>query len=287
MVHDKNKLGGCLPRLRSVLEALTRAEQKVAEYIIEQPSQVIHFSITELAEASGSAEATVFRLCQKVGFKGYQHFKIALAQDLYSPAESVYREFAPGDSSELITRKVFANIGEGLSDTLKIVDGPALDKAIDMISQARRIDAYGSGGSAVIAADIEHRFMRFAIPVRAYADAHAQTISAALLKPGDVVIAISHSGSNLELLDSISIARKNGAGIIAITSHMKSPLSEQADISLYGVAREAESGYEAMVSRIIHLAIVDVLFMGVMLKHQDQYVSNIQKVREAIAIRRV
>ena len=281
------KIGGCLPRLRSLYEVLTKAEQKVADYILEEPSKVVHLSITELAEVSGSAEATVFRLCQKVGFKGYQHFKIALAQDLYSPVESIYREFHPEDSIGLLTQKVFANISEGLQDTMKIIDNSAIEKAIALLNRAKRIDVYGSGGSAVIASDIEHRFMRFALPVRAYADPHMQIISAALLRPGDVVLAISHSGSNKELLESVAVARKSGADIIAITSHMKSPLSELADVSLYGVAREAEIGYEAMVARIIHLAIIDILYVGMMLRRQEQSVENIQKVREAIALRRV
>jgi DNA-binding MurR/RpiR family transcriptional regulator len=287
IVSAGEKIGGCLPRLRSLYDVLTKAEQKVADYILEDPAKVVHLSITELAEAAGSAEATVFRLCQKVGFKGFQHFKIAMAQDLYSPVESVYREFAPEDTADLLTKKVFANIGEGLQDTLKIIDSAALEQAITMLDKARRIEAYGSGGSAVIAADIEHRFMRFALPVRAYADPHMQVISAALLGSGDVVIAISHSGSNKDLIDSLTMAKKSGAGIIVITSHMKSPLSELADVNLYGVAREAEMGYEAMVSRIIHLAIVDILYVGVMLRRKDQSVANMQKVREAVALRRV
>ena len=281
------RIGGCLPRLRSLYGALTKAEQKVAEYILDSAPKVVHLSITELAEAAGSAEATVFRLCQKVGFKGYQHFKIALAQDLHSPGEPIYREFHKDDSVAILTRKVFANIGEGLQDTLKIIDSSVLERAIDLLDRARRIDAYGAGGSAVIAADIEHRFMRFALPVRAYADSHLQIISAALLQPGDVVIAISHSGANRALLDSVAMAKKSGAATIAITSHMKSPLSELADVSLFGVAREAEIGYEAMVSRIIHLAIVDILYVGLMLRRQEASLENLQKVREAVALRRV
>ncbi|MCX7781009.1 MAG: MurR/RpiR family transcriptional regulator [Negativicutes bacterium] len=283
----EEKIGGCLPRLRSLYAVLTKAEQKVADYILEYPGEVIHLSITELADAAGSAEATVFRLCQKVGFKGYQHFKIALAQDVCSPVETVYREFVPGDTADILTKKVFANISEGLQDTFKIIDNKALEQAIALLDKAARIEAYGSGGSAVIAADVEHRFMRFAVPVRAYADPHMQITAAALLQPGDVVIAISHSGSNKDLLDSVAMAKKSGAAVIAITSHMKSPLTGLADISLYGVAREAEAGGEAMVSRIIHLAIVDVLYMGMMLRRKEQQVENMQKIREAIALRRI
>jgi len=287
MGNFEQQTGGCLPRIRSVAEALTKAERKVAEYILDNSSEVIHLSITELAEAAGSAEATIFRLCQKIGFKGYQRFKIALAGDLYTPAESVYKEVDPGDSLDIVTKKVFQSINEGLQDTLKIINESALEQAVTLISKARRIYAYGSGGSAVIANDIEHRFMRFGIPVRAYADAHMQISSAALLAPEDVVIAVSHTGSNRDLLDSVHMANDSGAKIIAITSHMKSPLSKIVHVSLIGTAKETEYRSEAMASRLVHLAIVDVLYVGVMLRQQDRIIDNMQKIRQAIAVRRV
>ena len=287
MDNSEQRVGGCLPRIRSIATGLTKAEQKVAEYILAHPDKVIHLSITELAEAAGSAEATIFRLCQKLGFKGYQRFKIALAGDLYSPVESVCKEVDPGDSLNVVAGKVFQSINEGLQDTLKIINQTALEQAVDLLANARRIDAYGSGGSAIIANDIEHRFMRFGIPVRAYADSHMQISSAALLEPEDVVVAISHTGSNRDLLDSVKMAKESGAKVIGITSHMKSPLSKLADVSLYGTAKETEYRSEAMASRLVHLAIVDVLYVGVVLRQQDRIVGNMQKIRQAIALRRV
>lgn len=287
MEHCEQQMGGCLPRIRSIASVLTKAERKVAEYILDNPEKVIHLSITELAESAGSAEATIFRLCQKVGFKGYQRFKIALAGDLYTPVESVYQEVHSDDSLAVVAGKVFQSINEGLQDTLKIINEKALVQAVEWIANTRRIDVYGSGGSAVIAHDIEHRFMRFGIPVRAYADAHIQISSAALLDKEDTVIAVSHTGSNRDLLDSVNMAKESGAKIIAITSHMKSPLSKIADISLYGTAKETEYRSEAMASRLVHLAIVDVLYVGVMLRQQDRIVENMQKIRQAIAVRRV
>jgi len=283
----KQQIGGCLPRIRSIAEALTKAESKVAEYMLANPEKVIHLSITELAESAGSAEATIFRLCQKIGFKGYQRFKIALAGDLYTPAESICKEVDSGDSLNVVASKVFQSINEGLQDTLKIINESALEQAVNLIANARRIYAYGSGGSAVIANDIEHRFMRFGIPVRAYADAHMQISSAALLEPEDVIIAVSHTGSNRDLLDSVQMAKESGAKIIAITSHMKSPLSKIVHVSLIGTARETEYRSEAMASRLVHLAIVDVLYVGVLLRQQDRIIGNMQKIRQAIAVRRV
>lgn len=287
MENVDQSIAGCLPRIRSIAQVLTKAEQKVAEHILENPAEVVHLSINELAKITGSAEATIFRLCQKLGFKGYQSLKIALAGDLYTPMESVYKEVDPQDSITTITAKVFQSINEGLYDTLKIINDATFDQAITTVMNARRIDAYGSGGSAVIANDIEHRFMRLGIPIRAYADPHMQISSAALMQSGDVVIAISHTGANRDLLDSVNMAKESGATVIAITSHMKSPISKVADISLYGTAKETEYRSEAMASRLIHLAIIDVLYVGVMIRQQERFEKNMQKIHHALAVRRI
>jgi len=287
MERIENALSSCLPRIRSGFNDLTKTEQKTATYILENPSEVIHMTITELAEAAKNAEATVFRLCKKLGFSGYQELKIALAGDLYTPLESVYKEVDPDDSIRTMVSKIFLGINEGLQDTLKIIDEEAVEKAIQAITKARRIDVYGSGGSAVIAFDIEHRFMRFGISVRSYSDPHLQIASATLLEPGDLVIAVSHTGANRDVLDAVKMAKSNHVTTIAITSYMRSPLSQAADIALHGMGREITYRSEAMASRLIHLAIVDVLYIGSLLRQQDKIIENMSKVRKAIAKRKI
>lgn len=287
MERIENTLSSCLPRIRSGFNDLTKTEQKTATYILENPADVIHMTITELAEAAKNAEATVFRLCKKLGFAGYQELKIALAGDLYTPLESVYNEVDPGDSTGTMISKIFHGINEGLQDTLKIIDEAAVEKAIEAITATKRIDVYGSGGSAVIANDIEHRFMRFGISVRAYSDPHLQIASAALLGPGDVVIAVSHTGANRDILDAVEMANSNQVTTIAITSYMRSPLSQVAGIALHGMGREITYRSEAMASRMIHLAIVDVLYIGSLLRQQGKMVDNMNKVRKAIAKRKM
>ena len=287
MAEANETINGCLPRVRSILNSLTKAERKIAEYILTNPADVIHMSITELADASGGAEATIFRLCQKAGFKGFQRFKICLAGDLYSPLESIDQEVDSDDALVTVAGKIFYTINEALQETLKIISESDLDRAVDKIISAKRIDVYGSGGSAVVAADIGHRFLRFGIPVQVFADPHMQISSAALLQPGDLVIAVSHTGSNRDLLDSVVMAKESGATILVITSHMKSPLSNLADLTLCGTAKETKYRSEAMASRLVHLAIVDVLYTGAILRQPARVVANMQKIREAIAIRRV
>ena len=278
---------GCLTVLRSILPHLTKTERKAAEYILENPAEVIHLTITSLAETCSIAEATIFRLCKKAGFTGFQSFKIALAAEMYPTFATEYKEVSATDSPGSLAAKVFHSISEGLQDTLRIVDEKELAKAITAVCQAKRIYAYGSGVSSIVALDIEYRFIRFGIPVVSYSDAHMQYTSASLTKPGDVILVISHSGSNQDILGAIELAKPCGATVIAITSHLRSPISQAADITLCGMAREVNYRSEAMASRLMHMALVDALYVGVMLQQPDTIKANVQKMRTAVSRRKV
>lgn len=273
----------CLPLLRSTYKNLTKSEQKIADYILNNPKTVIHMTIAELAEAATSGEATAFRFCHKLGFSGFQELKMALAGDVLSPMKSLSQEVNLDDKPREISHKVFKNIIDDLQATLKILDYQELNRAVDAIANARKIDAYGYGGSGVIALDIQHRYVRFGLQVNAYIDPHLQIASAALLTEKDVVIAVSHTGASIDLLKCLEIAKKNKATIIAVTSYMKSPITKLADIVLCGIAQETNYRSEAMSSRLIHLAILDSLYTGVMLRRFEDFSSNMGKVREAIA----
>ena len=288
----------CLPLLRSSYNGLTKSEQKLADYILKNPSDVMHMTMSELADATSSADATVFRFCQKLGFSGFQGLKQALAGDLFSPAESLSQEVGPEDTPQEITRKVFQDMIDALQTTGKMLDYRALEQAMDIISRANRVDAYGYGGSGVVAQDIAHRFMRFGMDVHAYSDPHLQIASASLLKPEDVVIAISHTGASIDLLKVLEMARSRGSKIILITSYLKSPATKLADVVLTpatkladvvltGMARETNYRSEAMASRLVHLAILDCLYTGVMLRRMDDYIDNMKQVRKAIAAQKM
>lgn len=273
----------CLPLLRSHYQNLTKVEQRIADYILEQPSKVMNMTSSELADITDCGEATLFRLCHKLGFSGFQRLKQALSGDLFSPLHMVSQEVEPEDSPEIVTHKIFQNIVEALQETSKILDYKALEKAIQVLSKTQRIYAFGFGGSGVIAQDIEHRFMRFGITVRAYTDPHLQMAISALLTKEDVVIAISHTGASIDILKSLELAKENGATIIVITSHQKSPITKFSDIILAGLAKETSYRSEAMASRLVHLAIVDALYSGIILNRTEPYITNMEKVRDAIA----
>lgn len=272
-----------LPILRSVYQDLTKSEQRIADYITNHADEIMDKTIPELAKNTNSAEITISRFCKKLGFSGLQGLKIALAAELSSAGDVRFQEIQRGDSYEQVAGKVFGNISEGLQDTLKILDYGAVDKAIAVLSKARRVAVYGFGNSATVCRDIETRFLRFGMLVQAYDDVSQQLTSASLLTRQDAVIAVSHSGSTLNLLKTVEVAKKSGAQIIVITSYAQSNLAKLGDIVLTGMGREVHYRSEAVASRLIHMAITDVLYTGIAMGQPEKYRDNISKMRSAIS----
>jgi RpiR family carbohydrate utilization transcriptional regulator len=276
----------CISHLRSMLSSLSVKEQIAARYILTEPEQVIHSSISEVAEKSGVAEATIFRLCKRLGYKGYQAFKIALARDIVRPIENIHEEITNEDDVLHIARKIFSSSMEAMKDTLTLLEQEPLEQAVDCLARARKIDFYGSGGSGVIALDAYHKFIRTGAQVVAHTDGHLQIMSAALLDKECVAVGISHSGSNVDVVEAIQVARERGAKTIGISSTVKSPLTRAVDISLHTTSRETLFRSEAMASRLVQLSVIDVLYAGVATRKQDATLRNLEKIRESIAIKR-
>lgn len=273
-------------KIKAIYTSLSSRERAVADYILKNPQEIIHLSITEFSENSSVAEATIFRFCKRLGFRGYQAFKIALASEVVEPIKNIHEEIREEDEVLTLAEKVFTGHIEAIKDTLNLLDGPVLENIVDTLSRATRIDFYGSGGSSAIAMDAYHKFLRTGINCHAHSDGHQQIISAALLGPGQAAIGISHSGSNKDVIEALRIAKANGAATIAITNHYKSPLTKEADYVLYTTSRETYFRSEALASRLVQLSLIDVLHVAVSVRKQEETLGNLQKIREAISIKR-
>lgn len=283
MMADQN---GAQLRLESIISQLSTKEKQVANYILDDPGKVIHQSISELADQVGVAESTIFRLCKRIGFDGFQGFKISLARDVVKPIENIYQKIQEGDTSSDLMEKVFHGHIQGLQDTMALYDRAMLDQAIDKLSGAKQIDFYGSGGSAVIAQDAAHKFMRTELLCRAVEDSHMQVMHAAMLDPECVAFGISHSGSNKDVLQALEKAKEAGAYTIGLTQFAKSPLTKMCDLALFTTSKETLYRSEALSSRLIQLAVIDVLYVGVAMKREKQTLEGLEKIREAIALKR-
>lgn len=277
----------CLSVIRASFPSLSDKEKGIASYILEHPDKIIHLSINELAEETQCAEATIFRLCKRLGFKGYQALKIALAKEVVHPIQDLHEAIGEEDDYPTIAQKVFLTNIEALKDTLEILDGSAIEKAVSMLSEAGRIDLFGVGGSAAITMDAYHKFTKTGIPTFYHFDSHMQAIQASLRGPGDVVVGISHSGVNKDILQNLKIAKEAGAKIITITHYGKTPISQMSDVSLFTASRETIFRTEALASRLAQLCIIDALYVGMAVARFETTKENQAKIRDAISLKRL
>lgn len=274
-------------RIRGAYSTLSKKEQRIADYILKQPEKIIHHTINQVADDLDVAESTVFRFCQRVGFKGYQALKIALASDVVAPLQDIHEDITETDTALEIAEKIFSTNGKTIESTRQILEGTSLEKTVELFLGARRIEFFGSGGSAVVALDAYHKFVRSGLQVSAILESHMQLMSASQLTAADVAVVISHSGASKETLDIAKLLKEKGVPMIAITNYAKSPLSKLADVSLYTVSQETAFRSEALASRIAELSLIDALFTAVMIQRGEKGRESLQKMREAISLRRI
>lgn len=268
--------------ISDALPNLRRSERKVADFVLKDPLLVIHMRIVDLAQKATVSEPTVVRFCRAVGCSGFQDFKMALAQQLAASPSYGQIAVTEHDSTREYTHKIFDSSVDTL---LKVRDNlvlETLEAAVNAIYAAQRVEFYGFGASAAVAFDAQHKFFRLQITSAAYADPHLQNMSATSLRSGDVVIAISQSGRSRALLDSMELAQQSGGVVIAL-SPTDSPVAKMADISIQIDAEEDNQIYIPLSSRIAHLAVIDVLAIGVAQKKGPQLDQHLLRLKSGLS----
>jgi RpiR family carbohydrate utilization transcriptional regulator len=263
------------------IEKLRKSEKKVAKFVLKNPFAVIRMRIVDLAQNASVSEPTVVRFCRAIGCHGFQDFKLALAQQLASSPSFGQIAVTESDSTREYTHKVFDSTVDTLlkvRDSLVLGD---LDAAVEAITAAKRVEFYGFGASAAVAFDAQHKFFRLQITSAAYSDPHLQNISATSLQPGDVVIAISQSGRSKALLDSMQLV-KQVRGITIALAPTNSPVAETADISIKVDSQEDNQIYIPLTSRIAHLAVIDVLAIGVAQKKGANLDEHLKRLKAGL-----
>lgn len=282
LISKGGQTGSTLINLQSLWQALTKSERKVAEIVLSQPENVIYFSVTDLAEKAGVAETTVLRFCRKIGFKGYQNFKLALAKEVVSPVKNLYEEINDEDSPIAIARKVTETNTRAIQDTFSILNAEQLDAAITALQQAQNIHFYGVGSSGVTALDAKYKFLRIGLSVDAFSDSHMQAMAATTLSKGDVAVGISVSGSTKDTVDSLVLAKESGATIICITHHARSPITRMADIVLLIAGKEGPLHGGALSSKIAQLHVIDILCTALSMNIKDKALEFKEKTAKAV-----
>ncbi|MFB3163860.1 MurR/RpiR family transcriptional regulator [Neobacillus sp. 179-J 1A1 HS] len=272
---------GFFTRSNAVKSKLRDSEKKIIEFIEQNQEEIIHLSITEVAERSETSESSVVRLCKRLGYKGFQDLKINLAKEVIAPEKQILEVIEKGDDLVTIKKKIFQSNIQALYDTLEVCNDDEIRKAVEAISKARLIEFYGTGGSGTVALDAHHKLLKLGIKSFAYNDPVLQAMSASVLTNEDVVIGISHTGSNTDVLAALKLAKEAGATLICITNSSKSPITNISDIVLQSASKESLFRTDAFSSRIAQLTIIDLLVAAVANQQYELCYSNIQKTRRS------
>lgn len=278
--------------IRSILPSLPPAERRVAERVLAHPGEVFSLSIGAIAQEAATSEATVVRFCKSVGFDGYPDLRLALASEVgRSTAENrqgsaAAIEIGPDDTLSEVVAKVGALDAQAIVDTVEHLNIEVLENVVELVAGARRIELYGIGASGLVAIDLEQKLRRIGLPSAASTDGHAALTSAALLCTDDVVLAVSHSGQTLDVIEPVEQARSQGATTVAITNYLQSPLAEAADLVLTTAARESALRSGAMASRAAQLTVVDCVFIGVAQRSYADTLLALDRTYEAVRGRR-
>lgn len=266
--------------------AFTKSEKKVADCVIKDPEGILYSSVTDVGELCHVGDATVLRFCRKLGFNGYQSFKMTLAQSIQREdqvGEELSHEITRKDSLQDVCKKVLSININAMNETFSLLDFENIEKTVAFMMKAKRIIFFGVGASSITAMEAKHKFMRINPYVEASFDAHAQSMIASLMNEKEVAIAFSHSGSSKDTIDILKTAKEAGAKTICITRYAKSPITQYADVVLLHGAKEGPLQGGAMSTKIAQLYLVDILYAEYFRKTDKLSLQNKEKTAEAIS----
>lgn len=242
----------------------TRSEKKIADYVLKNVRNVLFMSITDLADACSVGDTSVFRFCRTLHLQGYQEFKMLLSLSLDSSNGNGMQEYevfkVPGGKEVSRIEKVYTASVTALSETMSTIRAEDLSRAVDILIRAQEINFFGVGSSLYSALEAMSRFLRITPKARCLEDSHMQSMAASMMNENHAAVAISYSGATKDTLNCARLAKANGAKVIAITRHKKSPLTTYADVILQSGSNEDPMQGGAISTKISQLFIIDLLY---------------------------
>lgn len=283
-----------LDRIKASIPALPPAEQRVAKLLLLDPRAFATLPVGELSERAHVSKPTVVRFCRSVGYDGLADFKRKLAGSVNEGVPFVHRAVDEDDKCSDILVKVIDNAVSALLKYRNDAASHAFERAIAALAEAgrngRRIEFYGVGNSGIVAQDAQHKFFRLGVHAAAVSDGHVQVMSATMLEPGDCAVIISNSGRSRDLLDAAEIARKRGATTIFITAS-GSPLAQMGQGGTHQILLAVDhpedfDRYSPMVSRLLHLVVIDILTTAVALRLPGALRPMLQEIKKNLRAKR-
>ena len=279
-----------LLNIQSIYPSLTKAEKKVADYVLSHKTAVQYMSISELAEECGVAEATVSRFCRRLKLRGYNAFKLALAkataQEPGAPVpamEGQEEELDPQDSISELCRKLYTAQIAAIGQSMALVRPEVVERAVDLLWNADKVYCMGQGGSMIMAHEAAHLFSTVSPHFFFAQDSHLQASATALLTPRDAILFFSYSGSTKDSVELMGLARKRGAKVILITRFSKSPGAALADVVLQCGSNEGPLQLSSIPAKMAQLYLVDLLYNEFIRRDMDGARACQERIAEALA----
>ncbi|MEJ3750524.1 MurR/RpiR family transcriptional regulator [Actinomycetes bacterium KLBMP 9797] len=276
-----------LTTLREKLPEFTGALQRVAEHVLSDPSAAARATIVELAERSGTSPATVTRFCRALGFEGYSDLRLGIAAETGRARAAgwtvdIGREILPNDPLDRVLEHIMAADTRAMRDTAALLDLGEVERAADAIAGATRVNIFGASGSALVGEELQWSLHRIGVAAWAWTDVHNGLAAAALHRPGDVALGISHSGGTRETIEMLAESGSHGATTVALTSFPKSPLAELADIVLLTATQATTFRPDALSARHPQLVVLDLLYIAVAQRTHDRAHELFQRTAQAV-----
>lgn len=259
--------------LCSEYESFFEAEKKIADCILERKGDVIDMTVAELAQASGTSDATVSRFCKRCGFKGFHHLKINLAREVADEQGKKVKVSNDIDRKNLpqSLQNILANKIAELTQTVSMMKADQIESILRVLEKARMIQFVAVGNTIPVAMDAAYKFNQLGIPTVTGTVLETQTAFAFNLGKEDVVVIISNSGSSKRLSALVEGARENGVTVIAITNNPHSTIGEISDYHITTATREKLLMGEICFSRVSAVTVIEMLYLLLVNSREDSY----------------
>lgn len=284
-----------LVKIRESYCDLGDKDRAIAKFILHNENDIPRFTISRIAEGCNVSQAAVVRFCKLFGSDGFKDFRRKLTTDILEQAQKsqpsggyITTDLQGNEDISSIIQRITANNVRSINETAELLDMKVLEKAIDILASAPRIDFLGSGASGIVALDAHQKFIRIGKTCNASQDSHIQLTLVSSLRPGDVAVIISYSGKTKDAIEHAAVAKEQGAYVIALTKYgSDNPLAELGDVVLYTTSPETAYRSSATSSRIAQLTIIDILFYGTVSRSIDTYHKNLENTYKYAAMKRV
>lgn len=272
---------GIILQIQANYNQFTKAEKKVAAFVLDHIEQVLYMSITDLADACDVGDTSVYRFCRTMKLDGYQEFKMQLSLSFAAQGNAAQPQTAEKEDEDLASCIMNLDI-KSIQETYMLLDRNAVSHVVTLLEEARRVYFFGVGDSLLIAEEARNKFLRVTGKVACIGDPHLQSMAAALLTEEDLVFLITYSGATKDNIHVAKVAKKTGAKIVCITHFMKSPMTAYADAILLCGAKESPLDGGSTAVKMGQLFLVDLLYQEYYQRNKESSMENKEKTTKAV-----